>query len=76
MALNTFISIIISRTLGKCAMDKDRESIVIDVVTCRFEGNPWVAKAFATIPSVNMWDDHVSRHPSCIRKRNTQRDDD
>lgn len=26
----------------------------------RFEGNPWVAKAFATIPSVNMWDDHVS----------------
>ncbi|KAI8343960.1 hypothetical protein BC941DRAFT_341994 [Chlamydoabsidia padenii] len=23
-----------------------------------FEGNPVVAKAFATIPSVNMWDDH------------------
>ena len=29
----------------------------------RAKGSPVVAKAYATIPSVNMWDDHVSAAP-------------
>jgi hypothetical protein len=33
-----------------------------NIAKISFKGNPYVAKAFATIPSVNMWDDHVSEY--------------
>lgn len=35
-------------------------ALIIDIIYNRFKDNPIVAKAFATIPSVNMWDDHVN----------------
>lgn len=60
MALNTFTFGTMSSTLGKHWRQAWTKRASYHPLSFRFKDNPVIAQAFATIPSVNMWDDHVS----------------